>query len=85
MKSSFGLRSAAFAASILASSAALASSQHVRDSGPLGGAAKDVRHDATRSAPQQPAGSRRPAPSPAPNLLNRKPPGDDLPPGPSRG
>ena len=85
MKSSFGLRSAVFAASILVSGAALASSQHVRDSGPLGGASKNVLHDVRRAASQQPAISRRPAPSPAPNLLNRKPPGDDLPPGPSRG
>jgi hypothetical protein len=85
MKSSFGLRSAVFAASVLASGAALASSQHVRDSGPLGGAVKNVLHDATRAAPQQPAASRRPAPNPAPNLLTRKPPGDDYPPGPNRG
>jgi len=85
MKSSFGLRSAAFAASILASSAALASSQHVRDSGPLGGAAKNSLHEAKPASSPQPGASHRPAPNPAPNLLTRKPPGDDSPPGPSRG
>jgi len=85
MKSSFGLRSAVLAASILASGAALASSQHVRDSGPLGGAAKNVLHDAKPAASRLPAASLRQAQSPAPNLLNRRPPGDDVPPGPSRG
>jgi hypothetical protein len=85
MKPSLGLRSAVLTASILASGAALASSQHVRDSGPLGGAARNVLHDAKPAASRQSAAERSQAPTPAPNLLNRKPPGDDLPPGPSRG